>query len=89
MKEERFDRLVEAYNTMQLATALCGIAGYHPTLWTRIRMSLLEALISLEAYRGNYRIQWSASYYTAKSGAPYKAYYVIRPMRTVELDADS
>ena len=39
--------------------------------------------------RGVTRIQWSASYYTAKSGAPYKAYYVIRPMRTVDLDADS
>lgn len=88
MREKQFDRAVEVYNTMQLATVLCGLAGYRPTLWTQIRMSALETLISLEAYRRDYRIQWSAWYYTAKSGAPCKAYYVIRPMRAVDLDAD-
>lgn len=86
MRERQFDHIAEVYNTMQLATVLCGLAGYRPTLWTRIRMSALETLISLEAYRRDYRIQWSAWYYTEKSGAPRKVYYVIRPMRKVDLD---
>lgn len=85
MTERRFDYWTEVYNTMQIATVLCAYAGRRPSWLTRVKMELLSMWISAEASRKGYKIRWMANYYISKSGAPGKAYYVVRPMRLVDL----
>ncbi len=87
---EKYQYMLDTYNTMEVAVKILAMLGKEPTRWTRIKMDILTVLINTIAAREGYRIRWSWAYYFKKSGAPAKYYYVYMQepkMRVIDLDS--